>query len=36
MGIQLESRTQSTAQFLTEVDLLTLIGHKPWQQKAET
>lgn len=35
MGIQLESRTQSTAQLVTEVDVLSLVGHKPWQVKAE-
>lgn len=29
--IQLESRAQSTAQLMTEVDVLGLVGHKPWQ-----
>lgn len=33
--IQQNSRTQSTAQLMTEMDVLSLVGHKPWQAKAE-
>lgn len=33
--IQLENRAQSTAQLMTEVDVLGLVGHKPWQVKTE-
>lgn len=35
VGIQLERRTQSTAEPMTEVDVLALVGHKPWQVKSE-
>ena len=31
MGIQLESRSESTAKLMPEVDALTLLGRKPWQ-----
>lgn len=33
--VQLESRAQSPAQLMAEVDVLSFGGHKPWQAKAE-
>lgn len=34
-GIQLESKTERTAQLVTDTDMLTVVGHKPWPQKSK-
>lgn len=35
IGGQLECRVESTAELITEMGILTLVGKKPWEQQKE-